>query len=201
MRVSIDVDDLINMRVAALGNDDNTEKLRAINAELTAQLEEKDRCIAQLREKLALHESSLQFIDGLVKEQAERIRKMTTVEEPAGDADWIPWAGGECPVGDDVTVEVKLSNGKSHIGTAYVFKWKHDVVSPEIIAYRIVESKAATSDDDGWVPWAGGECPVDDDVKVEVEYLSGINSSGFGDDYRWEHRENSYDIIAYRIVE
>ncbi len=62
----------------------------------------------------------------------------------------------------------------------------------------VVEEPAG---DAGWVPWAGGKQPVDDDVKVEVEYSSGTISSGFGDDYRWEHRGNSYDIIAYRIVE
>ncbi len=54
---------------------------------------------------------------------------------------------------------------------------------------------------DGWVDWAGGECPLTNPT-AEVEYLTRlrnkyVNAVG---DLRWEHASLGGDIIAYRVV-
>ena len=55
--------------------------------------------------------------------------------------------------------------------------------------------------DDGWVEWAGGECPVRADAIVDVKW-SGGNQSDFGKAYywSWEHYDYEDNIIAYRVV-
>ena len=60
-------------------------------------------------------------------------------------------------------------------------------------------------DADGWVKWAGGECPVDGKTKVDVRFLNGDELFGcdtpwLAGDYDWAHENSTYDIIAYRIV-
>lgn len=55
------------------------------------------------------------------------------------ESDWIEWCGGECPVREDATVEVKLRSGKSNNRHAHAFSWWHDGEASDIIAYRIVK--------------------------------------------------------------
>lgn len=54
----------------------------------------------------------------------------------------------------------------------------------------------------GWVQWAGGECPVDSDEIVEVKFRRHnqcqYNSDRAGD-FDWAHTGSSSDIIAYRV--
>jgi hypothetical protein len=54
----------------------------------------------------------------------------------------------------------------------------------------------------GWVQWAGGECPVDSDAIVEVRYRKTnpyqYNNDRAGDFY-WAHTGSCGDIIAYRL--
>lgn len=57
----------------------------------------------------------------------------------AGD-EWIPWAGGECPVPEDTVVDAKLRNGAVRRGSACVWYWLYD--GPEesqVTAYRVVK--------------------------------------------------------------
>ena len=51
------------------------------------------------------------------------------------DDDWIEWHGGECPVGEDVLVEVKMRYGDVIRGRSW--DWKHHGHALDIIAYRI----------------------------------------------------------------
>ena len=55
---------------------------------------------------------------------------------------------------------------------------------------------------DGWIKWAGGECPVDSDAIVEVKFRNQnrykFNSDRAGD-YDWSHDGVNGDIIAYRL--
>lgn len=55
---------------------------------------------------------------------------------------------------------------------------------------------------DGWIEWAGGECPVHPDTRVEIEYRDGDPTSSFGSAYgwRWNHQGTAGDIVRYRIV-
>ena len=58
--------------------------------------------------------------------------------------------------------------------------------------YRVVP------DEDGWLPWYGGKCPVAAMTVVEVRYKSGP-SIGVAEAHfiRWEYG----DVIAYRVIE
>lgn len=55
---------------------------------------------------------------------------------------------------------------------------------------------------DGWIQWAGGECPVDSEAIVEVKYRKPnpyqFNNDRAGDFY-WAHTGSNADIIAYRL--
>lgn len=67
---------------------------------------------------------------------------------PATDSDgWIEWSGGECPVGEDVVVEIKTRDGEIQLDQAYGWNWGHEEGSPvkdrQIIAYRINKPEQA----------------------------------------------------------
>lgn len=61
---------------------------------------------------------------------------------------------------------------------------------------------ASAADDDGWIDWHGGECPVDSDAIVEVKYRK-PNPYQFNNDradyFAWSHDGFDGDIIAYRL--
>lgn len=65
----------------------------------------------------------------------------------------------------------------------------------------LAASKAVVGHD-GWIQWAGGECPVDSDAIVEVKCRhpssNQFNNDRAGDFY-WSHDGLGYDIIAYRL--
>ena len=54
----------------------------------------------------------------------------------------------------------------------------------------------------GWIQWAGGDCPVDSDAIVEVKFRwhdqHQYNNDRAGD-FDWAHAGSSSDIIAYRL--
>ena len=54
----------------------------------------------------------------------------------------------------------------------------------------------------GWIQWAGGECPVDSDAIVEVKFRwhnqHQYNNDRAGD-FDWAHTGSNCDIIAYRL--
>ena len=50
-----------------------------------------------------------------------------------------------------------------------------------------------------WIPWAGGECPLEDGVKFEYRMRNG-DCSGIcyhATRHEWEHEGSGYDIVAY----
>ena len=50
--------------------------------------------------------------------------------------------------------------------------------------------------------WTGGECPLDPDRRVIVEYRDGITSKiRRAGDLRWEHLQINDDIVAFASVE
>lgn len=53
----------------------------------------------------------------------------------------------------------------------------------------------------GWIPWDGGECPVDGDTKVDVRFRDGHEWALYSDELRWVHTGAMGDIIAYRPCE
>lgn len=76
-------------------------------------------------------------------------------------------------------------------------------VSTEHYTSHASAGKTASADDaDGWIEWAGGECPVDGDAIVEVKYRKpsplNFNNDRAGD-FSWSHHGFGGDIIAYRL--
>lgn len=77
-------------------------------------------------------------------------RAEAALAEPQPDADgWIPWAGGDEPVGRDTLVDLRyrysekwpdklgVPSGYCHIESSEPY-WRNDGGSSDIIAYRIV---------------------------------------------------------------
>ena len=65
--------------------------------------------------------------------------------------------------------------------------------------------------DDGWIPWSGGDCPVEVGTRVDAKFRDGekaynVPAGDFAEDpdsrsaSDWSHMEIDYDIIAYRVV-
>lgn len=71
------------------------------------------------------------------------------------------------------------------------------------------DMEADTVDVDGWIEWAGGECPVSPDTYVQYqmreekrEYaarISGLRGTR-ASDLLWADTNKHSDIIAYRVV-
>jgi len=77
-----------------------------------------------------------------------------------------------------------------------VTNWHQTILSRE--EYYQAYPKA---DDDGWIEWNGGECPVSGDDIVDVAYSTyGAKSfSAAANSLRWSKRGLGGDIIAYRL--
>lgn len=79
--------------------------------------------------------------------------------------------------------------------------WITDVVTKQQYESALSASKSVVGHD-GWIQWAGGECPVDSDAIVEVKYRKPnpyqFNNDRAGD-FNWSHDGIDGDIIAYRL--
>lgn len=55
-----------------------------------------------------------------------------------------------------------------------------------------------------WIKWkwtAEKPCPVDEGVRVEIEFRNGVTVKTYvPSDECWEERGDSHDIIAYRVI-
>lgn len=103
------------------------------------------------------------------------------------------------PVDDEVLVRVRVaitSMFTPEPSPAYKYDWS---LSGGIAEYQIVEPIT----DDGWIDWAGGECPVAPDTIVSVRFgdLEACSTTGAAKTYRWGHAGNRSDILAYKVVE
>lgn len=79
--------------------------------------------------------------------------------------------------------------------------WIADVVTREQYEAALAASKAVVGHD-GWIQWAGGDCPVDSDAIVEVKYRHPSSNQFNNDragDFDWSHDGLDGDIIAYRL--
>lgn len=129
-------------------------------------------------------------------------RAATQPSRPAPDADgWIEWHGGDCPVAGDTIVEVVRRCGESIISRASTARrWQHVGEAYDIVRYRVVK-RAAGGDAEGWIEWHGGERPVSADTMVWAELRYGEQIAGSAGRFLWDHRDDAYDIVRYRIVE
>lgn len=65
-------------------------------------------------------------------------------------------------------------------------------------------TEPAAEQNDGWIEWSGGECPVPGDTLVEVRFFDYAPLNGIARNYRWKHKHTpagGSDIIAYRVIE
>ena len=53
---------------------------------------------------------------------------------------------------------------------------------------------------DDWIPWKGGECPVERRDVVMVKGKNGEVDTDKSHFYDWHHTGSPFDIIAYRVV-
>lgn len=49
-----------------------------------------------------------------------------------------------------------------------------------------------------WIKWNDGECPVEEDALVDVEFRNGLRDVRQAFGLRWNHNGSDGDIIAYR---
>ena len=123
---------------------------------------------------------------------------------------WRPWkatADSQCPVADGTRIIYRLANRKEAPAFAGDKTWD-TACDIEIVAYKIVEEAPKAEDPpaqqpaaDGWIPYAGGGCPVDGDVTVEVRLRSGQEHVEAADYWDWSIDDVGRDIVAYRVVE
>lgn len=53
--------------------------------------------------------------------------------------------------------------------------------------------------DDGWITWEGGHCPVGNVVRVEVRFRDGsYDYNAVAEYWEWDHAGLGVDIVAYR---
>ena len=58
-------------------------------------------------------------------------------------------------------------------------------------------------DADGWIDWAGGDCPpvyADTEVWIKLRDGSASDNKRKAEYYNWRHHDKCYDIIKYRIA-
>ncbi len=66
---------------------------------------------------------------------------------------------------------------------------------PKTDTYRQIEN-------DGWIEWGGGNCPLPMGCKVEIRTrIGGLRRDLPAHRWGWEHLNDFDDIIAYRVIE
>lgn len=71
--------------------------------------------------------------------------------------------------------------------------------------FALVSRFETGDNNDGWITWDGGECPVPGDTRVQTLFRCETLDS-FDDevscarDYDWQNDGGPYDIIAYRAA-
>ncbi len=66
---------------------------------------------------------------------------------------------------------------------------------------EIIPQTAKQPKNNGWIPWSGGECPVEVSQRVEVQYCGlEITEIACAQIFRWNHAGKPSDIIAYKLV-
>lgn len=136
---------------------------------------------------------------------------------PAADTDgWIEWAGGKRPVPAGTEIGIRFRSGREMLDGADgpSLRWAHEGNGGDIVAYRVVApvEPAPPADADGWIEWAGGECPVPDGTLIDVRYRDGedvcevpanemAKSPRDASEAFWLHDGLNVDIVAYRVVD
>ena len=111
-------------------------------------------------------------------------------------------------------VEFIYSNGIGYMEgnvIKYVSRWrsKGGIADLEKAKHYIdllieLENKSNQSDgesnNEGWIEWHGGECPVDGHVMVEIIMRDLEHGKCVAGALVWEHEDHPSDIILYQVV-
>lgn len=128
------------------------------------------------------------------------------------DEGWIPWSGGRrCPEHlVEENLELKFGDGDvlSAFGDADDYDWYDGSGRPEecdVVAYRFIDKApiepVKVVEEDGWITWLGGDCPVTDDHNVDLMFRDGfIDIDEVPSEYYWNHTWTESDIIKYRLT-
>ena len=76
---------------------------------------------------------------------------------------------------------------------------RHIEIHSESFEYK--QLKLASVDQQSWLLHMGGECPVPENVMVEVCFRYGKKHTGIASDIDWLHELMDFDVIAYKIYE
>ncbi len=72
----------------------------------------------------------------------------------------------------------------------------------EMARYMLVHHKdSAPPLEEGWIPWAGGDMPIDGHVSIKIKRRDGGVHTCIANDCLWTHGDEDYDIVAYFIKE
>jgi hypothetical protein len=111
---------------------------------------------------------------------------------------WIEWTGDPCPVSHDTMIEVITRNMERQQDTADSFYWSHAGRDHEVMRYRVIKDESKTIH--GFIPWTGGEQPLEGKTMVEILLRNQTKRSGRAHDFRWDHCDHAEDIIGYRVI-
>lgn len=56
------------------------------------------------------------------------------------------------------------------------------------------------ADENDWVEWTGGECPVDHDALVEAELVAGVGLIRRACAIQWGTFGDTVDVVRYRVI-
>nr|UVN09992.1 MAG: hypothetical protein [Bacteriophage sp.] len=110
----------------------------------------------------------------------------------------LPKRGGwpDCSIQKSVEYLVMNHNVEYGVDTKCKSYFESDT---EIVTKEQYEAALAAKND-GWIDWAGGECPVDTKTLVDIKLKDGSTyKSCHPGDYSWRHGGYNGDIIAYRL--
>lgn len=94
-----------------------------------------------IEEEMRQRGCGLPAVAGVYFDMWKAYQAALSSQQPADDG-WIEWAGGECPVGQNQGVDVKLRGGYGdhfYGNPASYFEWSHNGLGLDIIAYRVVK--------------------------------------------------------------
>ena len=114
---------------------------------------------------------------------------------------------------DEITKELLDALRDAEEALSHVENNLHVRVNPptlgrmrEAIAKAEAALAAPQPSDNGWIPWEGGDCPVETKgYDLFLRFRDGSERSDYvtrarGYDWKWERRGHPADIIAYRVV-
>ena len=155
--------------------------------------------------------------DVAAREAASALRSMSARIEALE----MQWAGAESEIKAREAREARLREALGETVRVLTFAFDEGALPEDIVLGLCVDpygmladARAALSgegggeaDSDGWIPWHGGKCPVQDGTLVEARLASPALTNGkalllLAERLRWRTSQPAMDddVIAYRVV-